>query len=103
MPSFGFGGASENQELRGYVPMPLQQRFYIGASVVWRRSTPFEAEALEVDTLWLRSTFGYTASRWLRVEALYTFNRQDSIVDGGEVDRHRGGVQFVISQPMRIQ
>ena len=103
VPSFGFGGASNNQELRGYMQMPLQQRFYTRASVAWRRSTPFEVEALEVDTLWLRSTFGYTASRWLRVEALYTFTRQDSIVDGGEVDRHRGGVQFVISQPMRIQ
>ena len=48
--------------------------------MAWRRSTPFEVEALELDTLWLRSTFGYTASRWLRVEALYTFTRQDSIV-----------------------
>ena len=71
--------------------------------MAWRRSTPFEVDALELDTIWLRSTFGYTASRWLRVEALYTFTRQDSVVTGGEVDRHRVGVQFVISQPMRIQ
>jgi hypothetical protein len=104
VPSFGFGGASNSQELRGYVHMPLQQRrFYTQASVAWRRSMPFETDTLETDTLWLRSTFGYTASRWLRMEALYTFTRQDSIVDGGEVDRHRVGVQFVISQPMRIQ
>ena len=104
VPSFGFGGASDSQELRGYIQMPLQQRrFYTRASVAWRRSSPFEIDSLEADTLWLRSTFGYTASRWLRMEALYTFTRQDSVVDGGEVDRHRVGVQFVISQPMRIQ
>jgi len=104
VPSFGFGGASNSQELRAYVQMPLRQgRFYTQGSAAWRRSTPFEFDALELDTIWLRSTFGYTAARWLRVEALYTFTRQDSAVTGGEVDRHRVGVQFVISQPMRIQ
>jgi hypothetical protein len=104
VPSFGFGGATNSQELRGYVQMPLRERrFYTQASAAWRRSTPFELDALELDTIWVRSSIGYTASRWLRVEGLYTFTRQDSAVTGGEVDRHRVGVQFVISQPMRIQ
>ena len=104
MPSFGFGGASNSQELRGYVRMPLRQgRFYTQGSAAWRRSLPFELDTLELDTIWLRSTFGYAAARWMRVEANYTFARQDSIVTGGEVNRHRIGVQFVISQPMRIQ
>lgn len=104
VPSFGFGGASNSQELRGYVNMPLRQRrFYTQGSAAWRRSLPFELDALQLDTIWVRSTFGYVAARWMRVEANYTFTRQDSIVTGGEVDRHRIGVQFVISQPMRIQ
>ena len=104
LPSFGFGGASNSQELRGYVRMPLRQgRFYTQGSAAWRRSLPFELDTLELDTIWLRSTFGYAAARWMRVEANYTFARQDSIVTGGEVNRHRIGVQFVISQPMRIQ
>ena len=104
VPSFGFGGASNSQELRGFVNMPLRhRRFYTQGSAAWRRSLPFEFDALQLDTIWVRSTFGYTASRWMRVEANYTFTRQDSIVTGGEVDRHRIGVQFVISQPMRIQ
>ena len=83
--------------------MPLRQRLYTQGSAAWRRSMPFEADALELDTIWLRSTLGYAAARWARVEALYTYTRQDSIVTGGEVDRHRVGVQFVVSQPMRIQ
>ena len=104
VPSFGFGGATNSQELRGYIQMPLRaRRFYTQGSAAWRRSTPFELDALELDTIWVRSTIGYTASRWLRVEGLYTFTRQDSVVTGGEVNRHRVGVQFVISQPMRIQ
>lgn len=103
VPSFGFGGASSSRELRGYVRMPLMgPRVYVQGSAAWRRSLPFESETLELDTVWLRSAVGYAASRWARVEALYTYTRQDSIITGGEVDRHRVGAQVVISQPMRI-
>jgi len=63
---------------------------------------PFETETLQLDTMWIRSTIGYALARWAQVELLYAFTRQDSIVTGGEVDRHRIGVQFVVSQPMRI-
>jgi hypothetical protein len=103
VPSFGFGGSSNNQELRGYVQMPVRQRLYTQASATWRRTMPFETETLAVDSIWLRTAFGYSASRWMRLEALYTYTSQDSIVTGGEVSRHRIGAQFVISQPMRIQ
>jgi hypothetical protein len=104
VPTFGFGGASASQELRGFVLMPLgQRRMYTQASGAWRRSIPFEATALELDTFWIRSTFGYALARWGQLQALYTFTRQDSIVTGGEISRHRVGVQFVVSQPMRIR
>jgi hypothetical protein len=104
VPSFGFGGASSSQDLRAYVLMPLSRnRVYVQGSAAWRRTLPFEATALELDTVWLRSTVGYAATRWARVEAVYTYARQDSIITGGEVDRHRVGAQLVISQPMRIR
>lgn len=103
VPSFGFGGASASQELRGYVLMPLgRQRTYVQGSAAWRRSTPFETESLQLDTSWVRATVGHFATRWSRIEALYTYTRQDSIVTGGEVSRHRLGVQVVVSQPMRM-
>jgi hypothetical protein len=72
-------------------------------SFTWRRSTPFEEESLQEDTIWLRSSVGYALTRWARVEGLYTYTQQDSIVTGGEVDRHRLGGQVVISQPVRIR
>jgi hypothetical protein len=103
VPSFGFGGSSSSQETRGFVMMPFgRQRMYVQGSAAWRRTMPFEANVLELDTIWLRSTVGYAAARWARLEALYTYTRQDSIITGGEIDRHRVGLQFVISQPMRI-
>jgi hypothetical protein len=104
VPSFGLGGSSQNQELRGFVRMPIAaNRFYVQGSAAWRRSDPFVETDLGLDTLWLRSTLGYAATRWLRVEGFYTFTRQDSVVTGGEIDRHRAGVQFVFAQPMRIR
>jgi hypothetical protein len=104
VPSFGFGGASGSQELRGYVLMPLgRQRLYTQMSGSWRRTQPFEQDTLELDTVALRATVGYAAARWARVEGVYLYTRQDSIVTGGEVDRHRIGVQFVVSQPVRIR
>jgi hypothetical protein len=104
VPAFGVGGTSSSQEIRGYVRMPLaRNRIYTQLSGGWRRSIPFEAESLQLDTFSLKSTVGYAAARWARVEGVYTYTRQDSIVTGGEVDRHRVGAQFVVSQPMRIR
>ena len=103
VPSFGFGGSTNSQELRGWVQMPLRPGLYTQGSAAWRRMTPFESNALQLDTIWIRNTVGYAIARWARVELHYTFTRQDSIVTGGEVNRQRIGVQFVISQPVRIQ
>jgi hypothetical protein len=104
VPSFGFGGSNRSQELTGYVAMPFQRnRLYLQASGSWRRSEPLIETSLELDTIRLRGTLGYSATRWLRGETFYTYSRQDSIVTGGEVDRHRLGLQLVISQPMRIR
>ena len=104
VPSFSFGGATQSQEIRGFVRMPLDKnRLYVQESAAWRRNDPFIANELRLDTISIRSTLGYAASRWLRLEGFHAFTRQDSIVTGGEINRHRIGVQAVVSQPMRIQ
>jgi hypothetical protein len=103
-PTFGFGGASSSQEFRGYILMPLARtRVYTQGSGTWRRTLPLEDEALQLDTVALRLAVGYSATRWARVEGHYTYARQDSIITGGEVDRHRLGVQVIVSQPVRIR
>jgi hypothetical protein len=104
VPSFGFGGSSDSQELRGFVRMPISKnRMYVQAAAGWRRSDPFLLDELELDTLRLHTTFGYAALRWLRLEAFHAYTRQDSRITGGEIDRQRVGAQIVISQPMRIR
>lgn len=104
LPSFGFGGSNQSQELRGFVQMPItRNRTYVQGSAAWRRSDPFIEGELALDSLWIRTTVGYAIARWFRTEGFYAYTRQDSEVTGGEIDRHRLGVQFVVSQPMRIR
>jgi hypothetical protein len=104
VPSFGFGGSNQSQQVHGFIRMPLNRnRVYVQGSGSWRRSEPFVQSALELDTYSIRSTLGYSAVRWLRLEGFYAFTRQDSEVTGGEINRHRAGTQVVISQPMRIR
>lgn len=104
VPSFGFGGSNASQELTAYLRMPFNRsRLYVQGSGTWRRTEPLVETSLELDTIRLRATLGYAATRWLRGESFYTYGRQDSVITGGEIDRHRVGVQLVISQPMRIR
>ncbi len=103
VPSFGFGGANRNQEVGAYVRAPLGRRVYTQGSFTWRHYLPFEIDSLEGDAFWIRSSVGYMAARWARVEGFYIHTRQDTIVTGGEISRHRAGVQLVLSQPMRIR
>jgi hypothetical protein len=105
VPSFGFGGASSSQELRADVRTPLmRKRMYVHGSAAWRHILPFEDPGFELDTILLRSTVGYSIARWASLEGVYIFTRQDSFeIDGGEVNRHQAGIQFVVSQPVRIR
>lgn len=104
-PSFGFGGSSESQELRGYVHMPFSRnRFYLQSSAGWRQTNPLALlDELDLDTFLIDNTVGYGATRWLRLEVFHVYTRQDSRITGGEINRHRAGAQVVISQPMRIR
>jgi hypothetical protein len=105
VPSFGFGGASSSHELGGHITMPLgRQRLYMHASGSWRHVKPFDDPGFEIDTISVRSILGYAVTRWARMEGVYLYTRQDSfVIVGGEVDRHRIGLQVVISQPVRIR
>ena len=104
VPSFGFGGSSRSEEVRGFVRMPIpQNRMYVQGSASWRKTEPFVFGGLSLETTTVRSTFGYAVARYIRLEVFHALTRQDSGVPGGDVNRNRIGIQFVILQPMRIQ
>lgn len=114
MPSFGFSGTNNTRELRGFVHMPFSRnRLYVQGDASWRRSDPFlvagdpllgiAAGEVRLDTVYTQLTVGYSALRWLRVEGYHAYSRQDSIIPGDPIQRHRIGTQLVVSQPMRIR
>jgi hypothetical protein len=104
VPSFGFGGSSRSEEVRGFVRMPIpQNRMYVQSSASWRKTEPFVLGGPLLETTTVRSTFGYAVARYVRLEVFHALTRQDSGVPGGDVNRNRIGTQVVILQPMRIQ
>jgi hypothetical protein len=104
VPSFGFGGSNRSQEVRGWVDLPpIGRRVFTQGAITWRRTVPFEANTLQLDTIQARGTAGYAISRWMRAQGFYLYTRQDSIVTGGEINRSRIGGELVLSQPMRIR
>lgn len=104
VPSLAFGGTNQSQEARGYVHMPLRQnRLYVQESASWRRTDPFVETELPLDSIVLQSTLGYAVQRWFRIEGYHAFTTQDNKVAAGKISRHVAGVQFVVSEPMRIR
>jgi hypothetical protein len=104
VPSVAFGGTNQTETLRGYVTMPLaRNRLYVQASASWHRSDPFEAEFLPLDSAWLNTVVGYRVQRWFRIEGYHALSRQDTRVAGGRINRNVIGVQFVVSEPVRIR
>lgn len=104
VPSLAFGGTNQSQEARGYVQMPLDRnRLYLQESASWRRTDPFVDTELSLDSIVLQSTLGYAVQRWFRIEGYHAFTTQDNRVAAGKIWRHIAGVQFVVSEPMRIR
>lgn len=104
VPSFGFGGSNQNDEIRAFLHMPVDRsRAYVQASAGWNRTEPLVGGGPTFDTYRARTTVGYSAMPWLRLESFIDFTRQDSGVGGRDFNRRRAGAQLVISQPMRFR
>jgi len=104
-PSFGFGGPTRNDEMSGFIRMPLSRnRLYVQESVAWLRAIPIEPlDILEVErrSAWINSTLGYALQRWVRLEGYWAFTHQNR--PEGQINRHVIGAQVSISQPVRIR
>jgi hypothetical protein len=107
IPSFGFGGTNQNQEIGVGFRTPLfhSERFYTDQSLVFRDDAPLVGafEQLPLRSLLTYSIVGWAAQRWVRLEAFYARAQQSTLRPGGQVDRNRIGFQIVTSKPMRVQ
>jgi hypothetical protein len=104
VPSFGFGGTFQNEELAGSVQGALaRDRVYWQAGAAWRDNDPLFLIEPSRRSVWLTSRVGYRVSPWLSVEGFYTQAHQDaSRVLEGTIESNRFGFQIVTSKPLRL-
>jgi hypothetical protein len=103
LPSFGFGGTFQNEELYGNVLAPLGRRLDLSGGLSVRMNEPLVPTDRRLRSTWARASVSYLANRWMRIEGFYALALQDSQRPGGKVDRMRLGVQVVTSKRMRLR
>jgi hypothetical protein len=103
VPSYGFGGTSDNEELTTQVQMPVSRRVFVRGAFSWRRNEPLETRDLKLRSLWFHGSVGYLLSDWARVEAFSAGSHQDIDRPGGRVNRYTLGVQITAATTARIR
>jgi hypothetical protein len=103
LPSFGFGGTFENQELEAGLYGPITRRLDWSVSTSVREADPLTSSELGLRSVRARSSVSYLATRWMRVEGFFVTAFQDSRRPGGQVNRSRAGIQVVASTRTRIR
>lgn len=103
VPSFGFGGTFQNEELVGNIRGPFAgNRGYWQTGLAWRDNDPLIAGPPSTRTIWFSSTAGYVVYPWLRLEGYYSRAHQNTQLPGGQVSRNRIGFQVVTLRPVRV-
>jgi hypothetical protein len=107
IPSFGFGGTIQNEEVgAGYRTALFGSRhWYFDNSAVFRNDTPLAGtfQQLPLRSLRTYSIVGWEPGRWVRIEGFYAHLQQTSLRAGGQLSRNRVGFQIVTSKPVRVQ
>jgi hypothetical protein len=105
VPSYGFGGTMQNEDLTGRLQLPVGRRVYTTTALSYRRDDPLTTldGNLPLRSYWVEGTIGFAASRTVRFEIFYAGTRQTIDRPGGELDRNRVGIQIVTAKPMRIR
>jgi len=103
VPSYGFGGTMQNEEMTGRFSVPLGRRFYSNSGLSWRRNDPLTDGGLPLRSYWIEGTLGFVATPWVRIEAFYAGTHQTINRPGGQMDRNRAGFQVITAKPVRIR
>lgn len=102
VPSYGFGGTMQNEDLSARVRLPLSRHMYSAVAVAGRRNDPLDARELALRSVWFDGRIGYMFSQWLRVEAFATGTHQNVARPGGIVDHRQFGFQVTAATRTRI-
>jgi hypothetical protein len=103
VPSYGFGGTVQNEEITGRVRVPISRRVSAQSSVSWRANESLVVGEPKLHSLWIEANLGYGLTSWARLEGFYASSRQTIDRPGGLVIRDRIGVQVITANPMRLR
>jgi hypothetical protein len=103
VPSFGFGGTTQNEQLTSSLIAPIGRRVYTRSSISWARNEPLTIGGLRLKSTWISANVGYALRPWIRFEGFYDGTHQSIDRPGGQLDRNRVGFQIVTAKPMRIR
>jgi hypothetical protein len=105
LPSFGFGGTFQNEELRADLNVPFGRWVAWGGGLAATRSDPLtegDLDLLGLRGTSMRSSLAVTVKRKLRIEAFGSHVFQNSTA-GGRVHRTRLGVQASVATLVRTR
>ena len=103
VPSYGFGGTLQNEEVIARGRVPVARRVSVESSVAWRSNQALAINQPNLHSFWFEANVGYAWLPWLRLEGFYTGASQGIEGSGAVVDRKQIGVQVVANRPMRIR
>lgn len=103
VPSYGFGGTLQNEEVIGRARVPLARRISVQSSVAWRSNQTLAVGQPNLHSFWIEGNVGYAWQPWLRLEGFYASSSQTIDRPGGVVDRRQIGVQVVTATPLRMR
>ena len=103
IPTYGFGGTMQNQELMGHLQLPVSRRLSQQSSVSWRGNESLTEGDPSLRSLWINVSVGYALHPAVRIEGLYDGAHQVIDRPGGVTNRNRLGFQVVTAKPLRIR
>jgi hypothetical protein len=103
VPSWSFGGTTQNEEATVRLRVPLSRRLYTQALVSWRKDDPLVEITPPLKSLWIQGTVGYTAGSWMRIEGYYLGTRQTVVSPDELLTHNQIGFQVIASKPVRLR
>jgi hypothetical protein len=103
VPSWSFGGTTQNEEATVKLRVPLSRRLYTQSLVSWRRDDPLVAITPPLRSFWIQATVGYTARSWARIEGYYLGTRQSVVTPDALLRHNQIGFQVIASKPVRLR
>jgi len=102
VPSYGYGGTTQNEELSASVHVPISRRLYAQGGAASRRNESLTIGDPSLRSNWIEGALGYDINGVAQIEGF--FGTAHQVVDrpGGIVNRSRIGVQVVTAKRVRI-